>query len=294
MPTIGSTFPKNFVVLLTVVSICFIFLASCNKSQLKENGKALFELVDNSKSGINFINNSPYTEELNTYTYRNFYNGGGVALGDINNDGLVDIYFSGNQTDNKLYLNKGDWKFEDITENAGVGCHGVWSTGVTFVDVNGDGFLDLYVCKAGPPGGQNRHNELFINNGDLTFSEKSKEYGLDITGLSIHSAFFDYDKDGDLDCYVLNNSLRSVGGFDIVEGQRNIADPEGNKFLRNDNGRFSDVTTEAGIYSSAIGYGLGITLLDINLDGWTDIFISNDFFEKDYLYLNLKNGKFKE
>jgi hypothetical protein len=294
MPIRGGSFHKYCIKLLIGVSICVILFTGCNKSTPKKNNDVLFELVDNDKAGISFINNSPYTEELNTYTYRNFYNGGGVALGDINNDGLVDIYFSGNQTDNKLYLNKGDWKFEDITDKAGVSCHGVWSTGVTFVDINGDGNLDLYVCKAGPPGGHNRHNELFINNGDLTFSEKSEEYGLDITGLSIHSAFFDYDKDGDLDCYILNNSLRSVGGFDIVDGQRNVADPEGNKFLRNDNGKFTDVTTAAGIFSSAIGYGLGITLLDINLDGWTDIFISNDFFEKDYLYLNLKNGRFKE
>lgn len=270
------------------------FLCSCQSDPIKTKENKLFQLIDNKESGISFNNLSPYTEELNTYTYRNFYNGGGVALGDINNDGLIDIYFSGNQVDNKLYLNKGNWKFEDITDKAGVACHGVWSTGVSFADINGDGFLDLYVCKAGPPGGNNRHNELFINNGDLTFTEKSKEYSLDITGLSIHSAFFDYDQDGDLDCYLLNNSLRSVGGFDIVEGQRNVPDPDGNKLMRNDNGKFTDVTTEAGIYSSAIGYGLGITLLDINLDGWTDIFISNDFFEKDYLYLNLKNGKFKE
>lgn len=253
-----------------------------------------FELLDSTKTGIYFSNISPYTEAFNTYTYRNFYNGGGVALADINNDGLIDIYFSGNQVDNKLYLNKGNWKFEDITFSAGVACSNVWSTGVTFVDINGDGYVDLYVCKGGPPGGENRHNELFINNGDLTFTEKSEEYGLDIVGLSIHAAFFDYDKDGDLDCYILNNSLRSVGGFDIVEGQRSIPDAEGNKLMRNDGGKFVEVTTEAGIYSSSIGYGLGITLLDINLDGWTDIFISNDFFEKDYLYINQQNGSFIE
>jgi hypothetical protein len=247
-----------------------------------------------SSTGITFENKLPYTEEFNTYTYRNFYNGGGVALGDINNDGLLDIYFTGNIVDNKLYLNKGNWKFEDITEKAGVACSNVWSTGATIVDINGDGFLDIYVCKAGKPGGENRHNELFINNGNLTFKESAKEYGLDIIGLSIHSAFFDYDKDGDLDCYLLNNSLRSVGGFDLIKDQRNLPDVEGNKFLRNENGKFIDVANKVGIYSSNIGYGLGITLSDFNLDNWLDIFISNDFFERDYLYLNNQQGGFTE
>ena len=160
--------------------------------------------------------------------------------------------------------------------------------------MNGDGWLDIYVCKAGKPEGENRHNELFINQGDLTFKEASNTYGLDITGLSIQSAFFDYDLDGDLDCYLLNNSLRSVGGFDMQEGLRDQYDPEGNKLFENRNGTFVDVTREAGIYSSSIGYGLGITLADFNLDGWPDIFLSNDFFEKDYLYLNNQNGTFTE
>jgi len=144
-----------------------------------------------------FQNNLNYTEEFNPYTYRNFYNGGGVALGDINNDGLLDIYYTGNLVDNKMYLNKGNWTFEDITETSGVTCSNVWSSGANFVDVNGDGWLDLYVCKAGKPGGENRHNELFINKGSeaagLQFEERSAEYGLDVTGLSIQSAFFDYD-----------------------------------------------------------------------------------------------------
>lgn len=228
--------------------------------------------------------------------YRNFYNGGGVAIGDINNDGLEDIYFTGNMVDNKLYLNKGNWQFEDITAKAGVSCSNVWSTGVTMVDINGDGFLDLYVCKSGKPGGNNRHNELFINNGDLTFTEASEEYGLDIEGLSVHAAFFDYDKDGDLDCYILNNSIKSIGAFDLVKDMRTIPDESGsgNKFMRNDGNTFVDITQEAGIYSSKIGFGLGITLGDFNNDNWTDIFISNDFFEKDYLYINNKSGGFNE
>ena len=272
----------------------FLVLALVTSSCNKDTPITLFTLLDNSETGITFRNDVPYTEEFNTYTYRNFYNGGGVALGDINNDGLVDIYFTGNLGDNKLYLNKGNWVFEDITEKAGVACSGVWSTGVTMVDINGDGLLDIYVCKAGPPGGAGRHNELFINQGDLTFKESAAEYGLDITGLSIHAAFFDYDGDGDLDCYILSNSLRSVGGFDFIEGQRNFSDYEGDKLLRNDDGVFVDLTEEAQIYSSKIGYGLGVTLGDFNGDHWPDIFISNDFFEKDYLYINQGNGTFKE
>ncbi len=248
------------------------------------------------ESGITFANNLSYTEEFNPYTYRSFFNGGGVAIGDINNDGLMDIYFTGNLVDNALYLNKGDWQFEDITLSAGVTCGGVWSSGATFADINGDGLLDIYVCKSGRPDGENRHNELFINNGDLTFTEKAKEYGLDILGLSTHAAFFDYDKDGDLDCYVLTNSLKSIGGFDLIKDQREIPDENGggNKLLRNDGRTFTDVTIESGIYTSAIGFGLGITLSDFNKDGWTDLFISNDFFERDYLYINHEGKRFEE
>jgi len=248
-------------------------------------------------SGVDFNNDLTYTEEFNPYTYRNFFNGAGVALGDINNDGLLDIYFTGNMVDSKLYLNKGNNHFEDISDSAGVACANVWSSGATFADVNGDGLLDLYVCKSGKPEGERRYNELFINNGDLTFTEKAREYNLDINGLSTHAAFFDYDKDGDLDVYILTNSGRSVGvGIDLVEGLRDIPDPTngGNKFLRNDGGVFTDITLDAGIYSSAIGFGLGITLGDFNNDDWTDIFISNDFFEKDYLYINDQNGGFSE
>ena len=168
----------------------------------------MFNRLDSQKTGITFTNTLTESADLNILDYLYFYNGGGIAIGDINNDSLPDIYLSANQTGNQLYLNKGNWQFEDITEKAGVSCENVWSTGATFVDINGDGYLDIYVCKSGKPEGVKRHNELFINNGDLTFTEKSKEYGLDIEGLSVHAAFFDYDKDGDLDCYVLNNSIK--------------------------------------------------------------------------------------
>jgi hypothetical protein len=243
---------------------------------------------------VAFNNELSYTEAFNPYTYRNFYNGAGVALGDINNDGLIDIYFTGNLVNNALYLNRGDFKFEEIAETAGVACKNIWSSGATFVDINQDGWLDLYVCKSGMPGGENRHNELFINQKDNTFKESSAEYGLDITGLSVQAAFFDYDLDGDLDCYLLNNSMRSVGAYDLIENQRNIPDMEGNKLLENRNGHFVNVSEEAGIYSSKIGFGLGITLSDFNNDLWPDLFISNDFFEKDYLYINNQNGGFDE
>ncbi len=248
------------------------------------------------ESGVAFRNDLSFTEKINPYTYRNFYNGAGVGIGDINNDGLLDVYFAGNQVDNKLYLNEGNLLFKDITESAGVACAGVWSTGVTFVDINADGFLDIYVCKSGDPDVLHRYNELFINNHDLTFTEKSKEYGLDFIGLSVQASFFDYDKDGDLDCYLLTNSIRSIGNFDLVKDQREIRDTlgGGNKFLINDNGKFKDFSKASGIYSSAIGFGLGITLGDFNNDSWTDIFISNDFFERDYLYINNQKGSFTE
>ena len=265
-----------------------LYLVSCN------NIDSRFEKKLSDHTGISFNNLLSYTEDFNPYTYRNFFNGGGVALGDINNDGLIDIYFTGNIVDNALYLNKGNWKFDDITDFAGVSCKDNWSTGATFVDINQDGLLDLYVTKSGKPGGENRHNELFINNGDLTFKESSSEYGLDIEGLSVHAAFFDYDGDLDLDAYVLNNSIRSVGSYDLIEGQRNIPSQDGNQLLENRNNKFENVSSDKGIFSSNIGFGLGITLSDFNGDLWPDLFISNDFFEKDYLYLNNNGDGFSE
>ncbi len=273
----------------------FIFLAGCSVDRSKET---LFSNVTK-ESGITFQNQLTITERLNPYTYRNFYNGAGVAVGDVNNDGLLDIYFTANQVGNKLYLNQGNFQFKDITDMAGVACTGVWSTGATMVDINADGFLDIYVCKSGDPGDpdvSHRYNELFINNGDLTFTERSKEYGLDIVGLSVQAAFFDYDKDGDLDCYLLTNSFKSIGNYDLVKNQREIPDPQGsgNKFFINEGDKFIDYSEKANIYRSAIGFGLGITLGDFNNDTWTDIFVSNDFFERDYLYINDQHGAFTE
>lgn len=263
--------------------------------QQRETAQPLFELMDSEYTGVDFINALEHTPEFNMYTYRNFYNGAGVGIGDINNDGLADLFFCGNLEDNRLYLNKGNFQFEDITGQAGVASANVWSTGVSFADVNGDGWLDIYVCKSGKPGGEKRHNELFINNGDLTFTEKAKEYGVDDEGLASHAAFLDYDKDGDLDFYLLNNSFRPVGNYDMRPGLREIRDTSGgNKLYRNDGDRFTDVSAEAGIYGSAIGFGLGVSIGDVNRDGWPDIFVSNDFFERDYLYINQQDGTFKE
>ena len=306
-------------------SICFLCLLilltvffSCNQGESTTN---LFTLLPGSKTGIHFSNDLSYNEEFNPYTFRNFFNGGGVAIGDVNNDGLPDIFFCSSQHSNKLYLNKGDFQFTDITEKAGVSSDSVWSTGVTMADVNGDGWLDIYVCKSGEINGRNRSNALYINNGptpsppsgegrgeapspprgegwgegEVSFSEKAQEYGLDNKGLSTHAAFFDYDNDGDLDCYLLTNSFRSVGNYDLIKDQRSIPDSlGGNKLYRNDENHFKDVTADAGIYSSMIGFGLGVTISDINKDGWQDIYVSNDFFEKDYLYINQHDGTFKE
>ena len=281
---------NSFVFLLT-------FFCGCHSqkysSQTEQN--KMFTLLPSTRTGIGFSNDVSFTEDLNVYTFRNFYNGGGVSVGDINNDGLPDIFFCGNQKSNRLYLNKGNFKFEDITDKAGLNSEGVWSTGVSMVDVNGDGLLDIYVCKSGDLKGKNRSNALYINNGDLTFTDRAKEYGLDNIGLSTQAVFFDYDNDGDLDTYLLNNSFKPISSFNLQFNQRNIRDSlGGDKLYRNDGNHFTDVTAQSGIYSSAIGFGLGVTISDVNKDGWQDIYVSNDFFERDYLYLNNKDGTFTE
>jgi len=255
----------------------------------------LFSLKDNEVIGTSFSNDLAYNNDFNVYKYRNFYNGGGVSLGDINGDGLVDVYLVANQSSNRLFLNKGNWKFEDITEHAGVAGERAWSTGVTMVDINADGKLDIYLCNSGDVDGDNKENELFINQGDNTFKESAAEYNLNDKGYSTHASFFDYDKDGDLDVYILNNSFQAIGSFNLKKNERPQRDElGGDKLMRNDNGKYVDVSEEAGIYGSVIGFGLGITVGDVNNDNWEDIFISNDFFERDYLYLNNQDGTFKE
>ncbi|WP_139240324.1 VCBS repeat-containing protein [Fodinibius roseus] len=246
-------------------------------------------------TNINFENHITNTKELNIQNYGYFYDGGGVAVGDINNDGLADIYFVGNERANKLYLNKGDFIFKDITASAGVGgdTEG-WSTGATMADINGDGYLDMYVSRVNY-GNKTGANQLFINDGDNTFTESASGYGLDFKGYSTQAAFFDYDGDGDLDLYLLNHSFHSENTKGRAERLRAVHDSlAGDRLYRNDGDTFRDVTEQSGIYSSALGYGLGIAVTDINMDGWPDIYIGNDYHEDDYLYINRKDGTFGE
>ena len=296
--------------MILILLILVVFsLGSCSpkKEDVKTaeiKDETLFSLLASEKTGIDFVNKVVNQKNFNIFKYRNFYNGGGVAIGDINNDGLPDIYLTGNMVPNKLYLNKGDLKFEDISEAAGVEGNKPWSTGVTMVDINSDGFLDLYVSNAGNMEGNNHDNDLYINNGDLTFSEKAADYNLAKTGFSTHAAFFDYDKDGDLDAYILNNSNVPVSSLGYAEqrevraqdwaGVPDIFKGVGDMLLRNDNGKFVDVSEKAGIYGSLIGFGLGVMVSDINGDLYPDIYVSNDFYERDYLYINQKDGTFKE
>lgn len=273
-------------------------LTACSKLDEENNytpgPDALFERLESQNTGINFTNTITTSPELDVFRYRNFYNGAGVGIADFNNDGLADIFFTSNMGPNRLFLNKGDWKFEDISTSAGIGGTKVWSTGVSIVDINADGWLDIYVCNAGDVQHGHRENELFINNKDLTFTEAAAEYGLADRGFTTHAAFFDYDKDGDLDCYILNNSYQPVSSL----GYRNLRHVRdefgGHKLLRNDNNKFVDVSEAAGIYGSIIGFGLGVTVGDVNDDGWPDMYISNDFYERDYLYINNGNGTFSE
>ncbi len=283
---------------------CIVFLlmiASCKSERRDDddNGnKQLFHLLGSEETGIDFVNKVVDGESFNIITYRNFYNGGGVAIGDINNDSLPDLYFTANQQKNRLYLNKGNFRFEDITEKAGVGGTMVWSTGVTMADVNADGWMDIYVCNSGDVESNRKKNELFINNGPvgggLTFSEKAKEYNLDNEGYSTHAAFFDYDRDGDLDCYILNNSFRNPAKIELYRKIREQPSPGGHRLMRNDGSSFTDVTQQAGIYSSDIAFGLGVAVSDLNGDHLPDLYISNDFWERDYLYINKGNGTFSE
>ena len=266
--------------------------------------ETLFTLLDAKETGIDFLNKVKNQKNFNIFKYRNFYNGGGVAIGDINNDGLADIYLTGNMVANKLYLNKGNLTFEDISVSAGIEGNKPWSTGVVMVDINQDGLLDIYVSNAGNLKGNNHDNDLYINNGDLTFTEKASDFNLAKTGFSTHASFFDYDKDGDLDAYILNNSNIPVSSLGYAEQRDKRAQdwenvPQifrgvGDMLLRNDNGKFVDVSEEAGIYGSLIGFGLGVMVTDMNGDFYPDIYVSNDFYERDYLYLNNQDGTFKE
>ncbi len=256
-----------------------------------------FKLLSSEQTGITFTNALKPSKEFNILEYLYYYNGGGVSAGDINNDGLVDLYFTANQAPNKLYLNKGNLQFEDITEQAGISGKGTWSAGTTMADVNGDGWLDIYVSNVGNYKTAQGKNELFINNQNGTFTESADEYGLAFEGFSTQAAFFDYDQDGDLDMYLLTHAVKNPEVFSESEA-RNKADAGGDKLyqsqLAQGKTEFIDITKESGIYSSIIGFGLGITVSDVNQDMWPDIYISNDFTENDYLYINNQDGTFTE
>tara|TARA_R110002051_G_C8748097_1_gene499917 strand:- start:99 stop:3416 length:3318 start_codon:yes stop_codon:yes gene_type:complete len=276
---------------ISVVALTFFILFGC--SEVKDENY-LFRSIDPTVSKLDFTNELKETNNLSILYYLYFYNGGGVAIGDINNDGLQDLFFTGNQVPNKLFLNKGNMEFEDITVNAGIAGHSDWNTGVTMADINGDGHLDIYVCAVVGIHGLKGKNELFINNGDLTFSEKGEEFGLDFKNYSTMASFFDYDNDGDLDMYLLNHSVHTDNSYGPAAIRNERINESGDKLLRNENGKFIDVSEEAGIFGGANGYGLGLATADFNNDGFTDLYISNDFHEDDYYYINNGDGTFSE
>ncbi|HMG17305.1 MAG TPA: VCBS repeat-containing protein, partial [Gemmatimonadales bacterium] len=258
----------------------------------------LFTLLPSSYTGVRFDNRLTDTREFNVFTYRNFYNGGGVAIGDLTGDGLPEIALTSNQDGPKLYLNLGHFQFRDVTKEAGIAERDRWTTGVTLADVNSDGKLDIYVCHAGLKPGAVRANALYINqgmqNGVPVFRELAAQYGIADTGYSTQAAFFDYDGDGDVDMFLIRNSPRPVGTI-AVKNERNQRDPlGGHELYRNDHGHFVDISDAAGIYGPTIGFGLGIAVGDVNRDGRPDVYVANDFFERDYLYLNNGNGTFRE
>lgn len=273
--------------------LIFVFLLQSCKKEVETK---MFSLLESNDTGIKFKNLIEESEEFNVLEYGYLYNGGGVAIGDLNNDGLPDIYFTGNMVGSRLYINKGDFEFDEIAKNAGVFASGLWNTGTTMADVNADGYLDIYVCRSAAKSADRRKNLLFINNGDLTFTEKAAEYGIDDSGYSTQGSFFDYDKDGDLDLYVLNHSIQDYAGFGKVtpklKNKKNISFSD--KLYKNENGRFVDVSTDAGLISNVLGFGLGIAISDVNNDNWLDIYVSNDYNEQDYLYINNQDGTFSE
>ena len=282
---------KTFKAWLQVFGSYVLLLSGCKDDQSK-----LFTRLSSSRTGINFRNILKENEQANVLQYTYFYNGGGVAIGDINNDGLPDILFTGNMVPNRLYLNKGNFVFEDITEKSGIARYQGWCTGATMADVNGDGKLDIYICRSGDINPEKRKNLLFINNGDLTFTEEAEKYGLADEGYSTQAAFFDYDKDGDLDMVLINHSLKqyATGAYENSSLRKEKNPAFATKLYRNDNGHFTDVSEQSGIGSNVLNFGLGLSVSDLNNDGWPDIYTTNDFNEPDHLFINNGNGTFTD
>ena len=287
-----------------LLSAIILFFISCKEDKLK-----LFTKLSEKQTGINFQNQlREDIPDFNILTYPYFYNGAGVAVGDINNDGLLDVCFTGNMVKNRLYINKGNFKFEDITARSGIADKGGWCTGITMVDINNDGWLDIYICRSGLSNADKRKKLLFINNhvspsakgevrGEVSFTERASEYGLDDPGYSTQASFFDYDKDGDLDMFLINQSSPEYSKGKVqnlqLRFQRGDTTLE-NKLYRNDNGHFVNVSAQSGIGSNKLTFSLGVSTADINQDGWPDIYVSNDFKEPDYLYINNKDGTFTD
>lgn len=277
--------------------ILLLFFAACHKAPSKPH---LFQTLNQEKTGLHFTNKLTPTADFNIFHYMYFYNGAGIGAGDFNNDGRIDLFFAANQGENKLFLNRGKMQFKDVTSEAAIPQDSGWSTGVSVVDINNDGRLDIYVCRVGNYEILHSKNQLLVcqgidSSGVPVYKDEAAQYGLDFSGFSTQAAFFDYDKDGDLDMFLLNHSVHQNGTFAPRKEFLGTYSPlSGDRLYRNDNGHFSDVTKECGINSSAISYGLGVAVADINLDGWPDLYIGNDFHENDYLYINQHNGTFSE
>ncbi|MFT7451015.1 MAG: hypothetical protein ACI9VN_001737, partial [Patescibacteria group bacterium] len=271
--------------------LILICIYSCQEEKIPTT---LFTSVPSSQTNITFNNKITEGPAVNIVQYLYAYNGGGVAIGDINNDSLDDIFFTANEGPNQLYLNQGALTFKNISASAGIEGNKKWSSGVTMADVNGDDWLDIYVCQVAGYQKMEGQNKLYINNKNNTFTESAEEYGIAHKGMSTQASFFDYDGDNDLDLYLLCHSSHSTDNYRDTSN-RYLSDPiSGDRLFRNDGNKFTDVTKAAGIISSKIGYGLGLVISDLNKDGHPDIYVGNDFHENDYLYCNNGNGTFRE
>ena len=289
---------KKFVLNIFITIVFLIFLINCHQPTASSEAP-IFETLDSSQTHIYFKNQLQPNNQFNAFRYLYFYNGAGIGAGDFNNDGTIDLFFAGNQVPNKLYLNKGHLKFEDVSYQARINIDSAWNTGVSVVDINNDGLLDIYICRLGNFEAFKSKNQFLIcqeiKNGIPLYQDQAQALGVDFSGLSTQAAFFDFDLDGDLDLFLLNHSVHQNGSFAPRSHFLNTYNPiSGDQLYRNDGQKFTNITKSSNIHSSAISYGLGLVISDINLDGYPDIYNGNDFHENDYLYINQKNGKFKD